>query len=196
MTLSLFLALIRLTLRDPQAAAHRVIGLLGNRDARIFALGAVMALSAALGLASEMLFSFVTGTDLGPATAPVWMALIQGGLMLYTAAAMTVFGRQFGGTGRFGEALSLVLWIEAVMIAGQLVQLGVMLFFPLVAVLLTLALIGLMFWLLIAFTAALHGFDNLFWVGGGVLAVFFGSAMLIGSALLSLGITPPFMAES
>lgn len=194
MTLHGFLQLVLLTLREPRAAAKQVIALLPTTEVRLLALGAVMASSSALGVAGEMLFSFVTKIDLGKTDSPLPMALVQGALILYAAGAMTVFGRQFGGKGSFGAALSLVLWIEAMLIAGQILQIVVMVFFPLISVLGTLALFGLMFWLLIQFTGALHDFDNLMTVGAGVVAVFFGSAMVLGAVMLSLGIVPPFMA--
>lgn len=196
MNLVLYLRLVRLSLTDPAAAAAQVAALLHSSEARWLALGAVVATGAALGTFAEILFSFITGADLGPPAAPVKLGLVQGALLVYAAGAMTLFGRQFGGRGRFGDALSLVVWIEAVMVGGQLVQLVVMVLFPLVSVVLTLALFALMLWLLTVFTAALHGFENLFLTGAGVLAVFFGSALLLGSLILGLGITPPFLAES
>lgn len=193
MSLRGFLQLVLLTLRSPREAAQLVMALLPTTEARLLALGAVMASSAALGAGAQMLFAFVTKLDLGQTDSPVPLALVQGGLILYAAAAMTLFGRQFGGKGQFGAALSLVLWIEAMLIAGQVLQIVVMVFFPLISVLGTLVLFGLMFWLLVQFTAALHGFNNLMTVGAGVVAVFFGSAMMLGVVMLSLGITPPFV---
>ncbi len=196
MTLAQLLALIVLSLRRPAEAAMRVQGLLRRPEARGLALAAVMALGAALGVAAELLFGLMTRIELGASVPPVKMALIQGGLMVYAAAVMTLFGRQFGGRGRFGDALSLVIWIEVVMIAGQIVQLALMVLFPLAAVMLSLVLIGLMFWLLVQFSAALHGFDNLFMVGAAVVVVFIGSALVFGALLLSLGIVPPFVTPS
>lgn len=196
MTLAAFWALILLTLREPRAAAGQVVRLLPDTQSRILALGAVAAASGALGVAGEQLFAFVTKIDLGPSSNAVPLALFQAGLMVYVAFAMTVFGRQFGGQGRFGDAFTLVLWIEAIMVVGNIAQLVVMVFFPLIATLATLALFALMVWLLVQFTAALHGFTNLFAVGAGVVAVFFGSAMVLGALMLALGITPPFMAAN
>lgn len=181
------------TLRDPRGAAQALLTLNLPREARFIALGVVMALSASFGMLAEILFSFVTKVDLGPVTTPVPMAMVQGALMLYGAFAMSFFGRQFGGTGRFDDALLLVVWIEFMLIAGQVLQLLIMVFFPMVSVLGTLVLFGLMFWLLIQFTAVLHGFTNMTMVGAGVLAVFFGSAMVLGALMLSLGIVPPMV---
>lgn len=196
MTLAALFALIRLTLTNPNAAAGVVVRLLSSSEARLLTLGAVAALSGALGVLGEQIFSFVTKIDLGPTSSAIPMALLQAALIVYAAFAMAVFGRQFGGKGRFGDALSLVLWVEVVMIVGNLAQLVVMMLFPVVATLLTLVLFGLMGWLLIRFTAALHGFENLIAVGAGVVAVFLGSALVLASVMLSLGIAPPFMVAN
>ncbi len=179
------------TLRSPQEAARELLAMNLPQEARFLALAAVMAISAVLGVLAEVLFAFVTKIDLGAVSTPVPMAFLQGGVMLYSAFAMSFFGRQFGGSGSFQDALVLVVWIETILIVGQVVQILIMVFFPLISVVGTLVLFGLMFWLLIQFTAALHRFDNIFMVGAGVLAVFFGSAMVAGALMLSLGIAPP-----
>lgn len=183
--------LVERTLRRPREAALALIALNPPLEARLLGLGIVMAASAALGTAAELLFSFVTKLDLGAPTAPVPMAFLQGALMLYAAKVMSSLGRFFGGTGSFRDALLLVVWIEFVLVLGQLLELLIMVFFPLVSLIGTLGLLGLMFWLLIQFTAALHGFTDLMKVGAGVIAVFFGSAMLFAVGMLAFGITPP-----
>lgn len=196
MSLSLYLALVRLSFSDPVAAAAQVTRLLGRPAARWLAFGAVIAVGAALGLLSEILFSLVTGMDLGPVVSPFLMAAIQGGLLLYSAAAMAFFGRQFGGRGGFDAAFALMIWIQAIMVGAQVVQALVMLLFPIVGVLMTLMLFGVLLWLITLFTAALHGFENLLLTGAAVLVVFFGSAMLIGSVLLATGLSPILLTES
>lgn len=196
MSLALYLALVRLSFSDPVAATLRVTQLLDSSRARWLAFGAVIALGAALGLLGEILFSLVTGVDLGSAGSPFLMAAVQGALLLYSAFAMAFFGRQFGGQGRFGEAFALMIWIQAIMVGAQLMQVAVMLMFPIIGVLMTLVLFGVMLWLITLFTAALHGFENLMLTGIGVVVVFFGSAMLIGSVLLATGLSPVLLTES
>ncbi|PYF12975.1 hypothetical protein C8J30_101359 [Rhodobacter viridis] len=196
MSLALYLALVRLSFSDPVAAMLQVTRALDTSKARWLAFGAVIALGAALGLLGEILFSLVTGVDLGPAASPFLMAAVQGALLLYSAFAMAFFGRQFGGQGRFGGAFALMIWIQAIMVGAQLMQVAVMLMFPIIGVLMTLVLFGVMLWLITLFTAALHGFENLMLTGIGVVVVFFGSAMLIGSGLLATGLSPVLLTES
>ncbi len=191
MTLEDLKALVWMTLRRPQEAAAALLGLGLPMQARLLALGVVVTLSAALGTAGEILFTFVTKLDLGPTQSPLPLAIIQGALLLYGAVMITFIGQRAGGRGGFADALLLLVWIEFVLILGQVVQMLVMaLMFPMVAVVLTLVLFGLMFWLLVNFIAVLHGFKNLFAVGAGVVAGFFASALLAGIVFVTLGIVP------
>jgi hypothetical protein len=80
--------------------------------------------------------------------------------------------------------------MEFVLILGQVVQLAMVALFPMSALVLTVALVGLMFWLLVRFTAALHGFENIALVAFGVIAVFVGSALFFGIVLVVLGVMP------
>ena len=54
----------------------------------------------------------------------------------------------------------------------------------------TVAMMVLLFWLLVQFTAALHGFENLAKVAFGVIVAFLASAMVAGMLLVSLGLVP------
>ncbi|MDD8022459.1 MAG: YIP1 family protein [Paracoccaceae bacterium] len=189
MTESFLRDLLIRTLRDPRGAAAQILAMGLPMQARWLALGAVIALSALLGTLAEIMFSFVTKIDLGPSS-PVPMALAQGALLLYGAFAMSFVGRWFGGQGRFADALLLLVWMEFVLILGQVVQVLMMVFFPLSAVVASALLLGMMFWLLVQFTAALHGFERLSTVSAGVIVTFFASALVSGVILLSLGIVP------
>lgn len=177
------------TLRDPRGAAAQILAMGLPMQARWLALGAVIALSAVLGSLAEIMFAFVTKIELGEGS-PLPMAVAQGALLIYGAFAMTVVGRWCGGQGRFADALLLLVWMEFVLILGQVVQVLMMVFFPLSAVVASALLLGLMFWLLVQFTAALHGFERLSTVSAGVIVTFFASALLAGVILLSLGIVP------
>lgn len=182
--------LILRTLREPRAVAAWLLGLNLPLQARLLGLGVVMALSAALGTLGEMLFAFVTKLDIGRPTSPVPMAFVQGALVIYGAAAMSFVGQRMGGRGGFADALLLLVWMEFVLVAAQVAQVVVMVFFPVTAVIVSAAILGLMFYLLVQFTAALHGFTNLGKVTMGVLATFFGSALLAGALMVMLGVVP------
>lgn len=178
------------TFREPRVVARELIALNLPQQARVLALAIVIVVSAALGSLAEILFAFVTDLDMGAPTSPVPMALAQAALILYGATAMTVLGRNFGGRGQFRDALLLLIWMEFVLIVAQVVQFLVMVFFPVTSVLATVAMMVLLFWLLVQFTAALHGFENLAKVAFGVIVAFLASAMVAGMLLVSLGFVP------
>ena len=178
------------TFREPRVVARELIALKLPQQARVLALAIVIVVSAALGSMAEILFAFVTDLDMGAPTSPVPMALAQAALILYGATAMTVLGRNFGGRGRFYDALLLLTWMEFVLIVAQVVQVLVMVFFPVTSVLATVAMMVLLFWLLVQFTAALHGFENIAKVAFGVIVAFLASAMVAGMLLVYLGLVP------
>lgn len=182
--------LMKDTVVNPPKGVSRLLALNPPLQARWIGLGIVMALSAVLATLSQMMLAVATDDQITVAPAPVAMVLVQGILLVYGAWAMAFFGRRFGGTGQFADALLLVVWMEFVLIIGQAVQLVLMVLFPLSALVLTIALVGLMFWLLVRFTAALHGFTNLALVAFGVLVVFVGSALIFGVVLISIGVMP------
>lgn len=182
--------LMKDTVVNPPKGVSRLLALNPPLQARWIGLGIVMALSAVLATLSQMMLAVATDDQITVAPAPVAMVLVQGILLVYGAWAMAFFGRRFGGTGQFADALLLVVWMEFVLIIGQAVQLVLMVLFPLSALVLTIALVGLMFWLLVRFTAALHGLTNLALVAFGVLVVFVGSALIFGVVLISIGVMP------
>lgn len=178
------------TFRAPKDLARRLIAMNLPLQARLIALGAVVAASAALGTLAEILFAFITKIDLGAVGSPLPMAVVQGVLILYGAFAMVLVGGWFGGRGRYADALLLMVWIEFVLMVAQIAQVLIMVFFPLTSVVVSLAVVGLLFWLLVQFTAALHGFTEMVPVAFGVIATFFVSALIAGVLLVSLGIVP------
>ncbi|HEY0214496.1 MAG TPA: YIP1 family protein [Paenirhodobacter sp.] len=190
MNMSVFRAFVLMSLRNPRQAAQALLALNLPMPARWTAVGAVVALSAALGTAAEMVFAAVTKSDVVPAAAPLAMAALQFGLVLYGAWAMSFFGKMMGGRGGFADALVLVAWIEALLLMAQVVQLILMLLVPALSFIGSIGLILLLFWLLIHFTAALNGFTNTVKVGVSVIAIFVGSGMLAGTLLVTLGLVP------
>ncbi|HEY0275027.1 MAG TPA: YIP1 family protein [Paenirhodobacter sp.] len=190
MNMSDLRAFVLMSLRDPQQAARALLALNLPMPARWMAVGAVVALSATLGTVAELAFMAVTRSGGAPAAAPLVMAALQFGLVLYGAWAMGFFGRIMGGRGGFADALILVTWIEAVLLLAQILQLVLMLVVPALSVIGSIGLILLLFWLLINFTAALNGFTNIAKVGISVVAIFVGSGILAGTLLVSLGLVP------
>lgn len=191
-----YLALARDSITKPGQAVAQVLGLNLPSDARWTALLAVVALSTILAALANALFPVpVEGSPFGILTAqPLRMALMQLIVMLVAAMAMARVGQLFGGTGRFMDALLLVVWIEAVLLGIQVAQSVLMLLFPLSAALLGLVAIALFFWLLANFTKELHGFRHLGLVAFGMAGTMVLMAIMLSVGLAALGILPPMEA--
>ena len=171
------------TVSNPRGAARRVVGL--NLPAQILWLGFALAVSASSVLA-WLTFAAAPEATSGPFqganTSPLFISIVQAVSLLLLAAGMSFGGRIFGGAGRFNEALALTVWLELILIALQLLQLLMVLTFPLFSVLLGFAGMVLFLWVLTNFVAELHGFTHLGKVFGGILLAF----VLMGVVMLTL----------
>ena len=170
------------TLRNPRAAARRLIDLGLAPPAIWSGFGAAVAASAVLAWLSMAATPVATGGVLaGPVVTPLGLAGIQAASILFLAGLVTIGGRAFGGRGQFFGALTLAVWLEFVLILLQLVQLVVMVVFPFFSVLVGFAGMVLFLWLLTNFTAELHGFRSLPAVFFGIVAGF----LLTGIAVVT-----------
>ena len=152
----------RATLTDPRTAARQVMALDLSQTEGLMALG-VTATAATLLTAAMGMF-------LGPAMDPAMQALFdrpfllaisQFAVMVTGAFLMFRVGKAFGGTGTFAQALSLVAWLEVVLILLQLVEVLALLLLPVLTTLISLGSVFMFFYLLTHFTAALNGFTAL-----------------------------------
>ena len=119
---------------------------------------------------------------------PVVMGLLQAAFMFVIAHAITLIGRWFGGTGRFEGALSLIIWMQFIFLCIQVVQLVAMVIIPPVAGLITILAMGLFFWLLVNFIAALHSFTSLGMIFVATILSAFGIIFGLSLILTLLGL--------
>lgn len=167
---------VRDTLVDPKAAAHSVMGL------RLSVAQGLMALALTAVLAT--LLTALMQAFMGPIddqamqdlfNRPFILALSQFALMIMGAALMWRVGQMFGGKGSFAQSLSLVAWLEVVLILLQVAEVVVLLVLPILALPVGFASVFAFFYLLTNFTAALNGFTSLtktfFAILGTALAV-------------------------
>ena len=121
---------------------------------------------------------------------PLLGAGAQLGVMAVAILLTVRVGRLFGGTGTTEGALALVVWLNAVMAAIQLVQLVALALVPPLATAIAIATILWALWAFANFVAELHGFQNPFIVLAVVIlttiVLFFGTAMIAAI----LGFTP------
>lgn len=188
-----FLAqLLRETLTDPKAGARRLIGLDPPMAGRWLGLALIVVLSVIFGQVSLML---ATGgaTVGGIMGAPLLSGALQGVLLVGMVVAVHQIGRAMGGTGGFPDALLLVTWLQAIMVALQAAQIVLQLVMPALATLVGLAGMVLFLWLLTNFVAVLHGFASLGRVFFAIIGAAFALAFIATLVLSMIGIQPPQM---
>lgn len=178
---------------EPRVVAQELLALNLSPGTRYMAMMLVVVMTAILGTLAQMVFTVITKLDLGDLTPPLTVVGLQAALLLYGAFAMSFVGQRFGGKGNFADALLLLTWIEFVLMVGQVIQVVLMVFFPISATIMSILLVGLMFFLLVQFTLVLHGFENPAAVAVGVFLTFIGSALIAGIVLVSTGLVsvPP-----
>jgi hypothetical protein len=196
------------SLRAPQEAARQLIAMGVPMQARW--LGFALATVLSLVLVKLSLATLPVGelSDEGLQTAdpftirfvmeyarlmntPVASVLIQAGSILVMVGAVGFGGRLFGGHGRLADALLLTVWLDLMMSVFVAAQLLLLFALPPAAVLLSYVAKVFFIWLLVNFTAALHGFKNLFGVLGGMIAIFALVVVVLGVILAILGVSPP-----
>ena len=184
--------LVMLSLREPGRALDTLRALAPDMPSRWMALVLAVSLSTALAGLARMLFPVDTENPVSQLIGqPLMLASVQFTGMVIAAALMTVVGRAFRGHGTFADALLVVAWIELLLVAVQAFQVVLALIFPISAVLMSLVAFGLLIYLTLQFTKALHGFQNSFLV----LLGFVGSVFLFAMVLSLLGVSLGYMPE-
>lgn len=193
-----FRHLVRLTFRDPEAAAGQLMGLGLPMQARWMALLLAVSVSALMSFGVSSLFPAPDGSDaplLSLVRQPIALAGMQLGAIVIGAGLMTSVGRMFGGTGGFPDALLLAVWIEVVLLIIQAVQILLTLVLPPFAGIMGILAIALFFWLTVRFAKALHGFESVL----KVLLAMFGTLLIAGFVLSflaqALGLLPTEMPQ-
>jgi hypothetical protein len=163
MNMGNLLRMARDTVSNPREGAETVLALGLPKQALWLAFALVVVLSMLLGDLLYLLADLPRdGAMTGPLGAsPLVMGLLQGAFLFLMAHAVTLVGRMFGGTGRFDEALALIVWLQFIFLCVQVLQLAAVLVIPPMAGLITMLAVGLFFWLLVNFIATLHGFTSL-----------------------------------
>lgn len=186
-------ALLFLTLRNPSQMARLLIGLGLPVSARWMALLLAVSVSGLLAwfagqlapMPAELRTPFTDAIS-----QPLAMAGMQFCAVVVAAGLMAGVGRLFGGQGRFEDALLLTVWIEAVLLVIQLLQLVVVLVFPALASILGMIAIMLFFWLTVQFTKELHGFRNGAKVFVGLIATAFVLGFVLSIMAAAFGLLP------
>jgi hypothetical protein len=185
-------ALIGLTLADPNRAAREIMALGLPDSARWLGLALVSVLAV---LVMNLTMMVAPEADPHPMIValrhPLTGVVVQAGSILLLAAAVAFVGGLFGGRGGFADALTLMLWLEFLMVLAGALQIAVVLTVPALAFLVSALVIFEFVWILVHFVVTLHGFTRRFMVLLGMIASFVVLALLLGLVLTVLGIAPP-----
>lgn len=174
------LRLARLSVEDPRAGARNLLALgvpLPARTAGLLLMAVASALMIHLG------YLLLPPTD-DPLTlfmmqSPLRTAAIQWLILAASVFLIHRIGRAWGGRGSLPDALLVVVWLQVIMMAVQLVQLVALVVAPPLAGIINLAGLVLFFWLITSFIAELHGFSSRWKVFAGIIATSFALALVL-----------------
>ena len=179
------------SLRRPRSAARQVLAL--DLEPAILLQGALV--TACLGMVLGYLALVLSPGAIDAVSTmlldnPLLGAAMQLAVMAAAVALTARVGGLFGGSGNLRGALSLVVWLNVMMVILQTLQLVALVLVPPLAAVIALATLFWALWAFANFVAELHGFGNPLLVLAGILltliVLFFGFAML----LAILGIMP------
>lgn len=181
------MALTELTLQDPRRATRALQAEDVPHLARMLGLLLVSVLSACLasiqiGVQTEPVPPLIAAMTASPFRA----AALQGGIMVLTVVLIHTVGRALGGKGNLPDALLIIVWLQFLMLAPQLLQLAADLVAPALVGIIGLLSLGLFFWLLTSFVAELHGFSSRGLVFLGVIITALVAGFVIAFAIVLL----------
>jgi hypothetical protein len=175
----------------PRAAARRVLGLELAPDALFQAAAAITCIGIVLGyLAMRMSGGAVDPVSAAVLQAPLLGATLQFGMMAVIAFLTFRIGRVFGGRGDFWGAAAVVVWLNAVTLAIQVVQLAALATVPPLAGLIAIATLFWLLWAFSNFVAELHGFASPVMVLGVVVLTVIVLVFALTLVAAMLGLTP------
>lgn len=189
--------MIWLTILQPNEGFRRVLAVAPSAEARWTGLLAVS-------VVSVLLYGALTlGIDdgvLDPLSQamrhPVSGVILQACWTVIVAAAIAGIGQRFGGKARFAEALTLTVWVEAVVSALQAVVLLSSWVLPPLASILALVALAIFVRLMTYATAYVNGFRRLHLVFLGILATLVLFVLGVAIVLSVLGIMPDLPSGS
>jgi hypothetical protein len=180
------LTLARDTISDPRGGARRIMAIDLTLQERWLALLLMAVVSTLLTYLSLALAPQAAQDYLGEAmSSPLSTAGIQAIVLFAGTLAVHRFGQARGGTGSLADAISLVAWLQFILLIAQVAQVVAEILVPPLAQLIGLGAVALFFWLLTNFVAELHGFRSL---GATFLGVILG--MMALAFVLALLLAP------
>ena len=166
--------------RDPAGTAQWLAGVAISR-ATLYTMGALVTVLSVIVLEIGLLLSPAEAEILR--ATPFTLCVVLGASLIMMVFAVQLTGQMLGGRGRFGTALLLVIWWQAMALIIQVAQTVALLILPPVAGILTLAGLVWLVFALLHFVNVLHGFDSLpkalATVAIGIVGISVGLAVLL-----------------
>jgi len=179
-----FFPIARQALTQPREAATTLMSMGVPRAALWPAFGVLVAVASIL--------TYVTAPA-NPATgatiSPFSLAIISGVAGAASVFAIWKVGEMMEGKGSLEETLLLTVFLQSLLLAGQVVELGIFLISPALASLFGFALLVWAFVLNLNFVAALHGFGSLWKALGCFLLATMAVAVVLLVVMAFLGIS-------
>lgn len=184
--------LMILSIKRPREGARTVLALRTPQEAWWIGLVLVVVVS----MVMTQLNGLLAGGLLDPMSAVLGTSVlittaIVVGLTVGIAWLANRVGQAFGGAGTFENALRLIVWLQAILLALQIATQLALFVMPPLAFVLWVASIVIMLWLATNFIAELHGFNALLPVFLGMFGTLFVASFLLSFVLSLLGLAPP-----
>jgi hypothetical protein len=177
--------LAQLTLANPRQAAQVLLAEdvpMRARTAGLLLVAVVSALLASLqiGLDRQPLDVFTAYMLASPFRA----AIFQWFFLALSVVLITRVGQAFGGRGSFADALLIVVWLQLLTLALQVLQLVASVVAPPLAGIIGLVGFGLFIFLMTTFIAELHGFASRGKVFAGMALTALATGFVLGILLM------------
>lgn len=148
-------------------------------------------LSAIVSYAGALFLRALVGSEEPVGGGPLMLFALQIGNLLIMLAAVHILGRAFKGTGRFETTLKGITWLQVVMFFLHVLQTLIMLVSPSLGMAFVAVSVVAYLWMLTAFVAVIHGFENLLMVFFGILGAVFGLVFVLVLVAGLLGLPIP-----
>lgn len=192
--LNVLIALAVRTVSQPRSAAEEIMQMRPNRSVMWSALVLAVVLNT---MAYQ--FSLILTPPTGPLptifTSPIIFAFLIGAGLVLSIYSITYAGRFIGGKATLDTMMALLIWLQFLRFAVQVVAFLLMPIMPGIAGLLVLCATLYGMWLLLQFVDVAHESDNLFSSFGALLLS--GLGIMLGLAILlsllgvqNMGLTP------
>lgn len=190
-----FITLAMRTVSEPRVVAAELVAMRIERRTLWSALVLAVVLNALVYQLTLVISPPPAGALPQMLSSPLVFALLVGAGLVLSIFSITYAGRVLGGTGRLDDIMTVLIWLQYLRFAVQLLALILMPVIPSMASILVLiaSLYGM--WLVLNFVDVGHGFGNLFTSFGvlvmSALGIMLGLAILLTLlGLQNMGLTP------